>query len=634
MDVWGSQSNVGSNAASAAADASAEDEQWELEDKGKDALIVLVDARESMFQRDAGAGESSSWFHAVVELLVRLSKSKVVASDNSLLSVVFFGSGKKTENSSLEHVYEFQPLGYASAQRIKELQALLDDARDLPRELHAMRNSDALAFSNALWHCGIAFSAASLKKKDSQRVWIFTNDDACVTPDADERGRVETQVRNHVELQRTLNLFYIPPPGRDAFDLSRFYACAFRDFANHEDDSPRASTAPAFLQPAFPVTSLDELMESSLRKRFRKRRLAAFPLHVTADVSIGVELYAMAVYQRKAPPVALDASTNAPLKSETKWLCDDTGAYLQADEIKTFVAYGGKRVYFSRDDMVQLKYYAAPGLQLICFKPMRSLAWNANIRAPYFVYPCDAFIEGSATAFVALLRAMRKRDKFALARLVVRKTSEPRLVALVPQEETYDELGQVQPTGFHVVFLPYLDDIRDIQSESDERATAEQVDAAKQLIAKLKLTELPSFENPELQKHYASVQALALGEEQLEFDESKDTTQPDKEGFAQEDVQQAIESFQEACGPMEESNLKRKEKTPARRAAPKKKPARDASAAADDTFDVDEWRVLASSAAIQKKTVAELKGFLTAQGIAVAGRKADLVARVVEFFQS
>ncbi|KAJ0408746.1 hypothetical protein P43SY_001970 [Pythium insidiosum] len=628
MDVWGSQSNNAPVAAAAAA-ADAEDEQWELEEKGRDALIVLVDARAAMF--DAGAGERKPWFLAVVELLVKLSKSKVIAGDNSLLSVVFFGSNRKTEASSLEHVYEFQPLGYASAQRIKELQALLDDARDLPRELQSMRNSDALAFSNALWHCGIAFSAASLKKRDSQRVWIFTNDDGCVAPDADETARIQTQVRNHVELQRTLNLFYIPPPGRDTFDLARFYACAFRDFSR---DDAGASDAP-FLQPAFPVTSLDELMESSLRKRFHKRRLTTFPLHVTKDVSIGVELYATTVLQRKSVPVALDASTNAPLKSETKWLCDDTGAYLQADEIKKYIAYGGKRVYFTRDDLVQIKYYDAPGLQLICFKPMSSLAWNANIRAPYFVYPCDGYIEGSATAFVALLRAMRKKDKYALARLIARRTSEPRLVALVPQEEAYDELGQVQPTGFHVVFLPYVDDIRDIQADNSEKATDEQVEAAKQLIAKLKLPELPSFENPELQKHYASVQALALGEEQLEFDESKDTTQPDQEGFAQEDVQHAIEAFRDACGPMEESNLKRQEKAPARRAAPKKKAARgDTAASAGDVYDADEWRALAASAAIQKKTVAELKGFLAAQGLATVGRKADLVARVVEFFQA
>lgn len=83
------------------------------------------------------------------------------------------------------------------------------------------------------------------------------------------------------------------------------------------------------------------------------------------------------------------------------------------------------------------------------------------------------------------------------------------------------------------------------------------------MIAKLKLSEVPTFENPgekwaflvlfvpvctkvikrtgryvhsELQKHYAAIQALALGEDVLEFDEKKDTTLPDEEGFSQDDV--------------------------------------------------------------------------------------------------
>lgn len=304
-----------------------------------------------------------------------------------------------------------------------------------------------------------------------------------------------------MELKRTLNLFYITPPGKVKFDLSKFYACVFKDYSLESEDAEDEPVVAADgsviqYQPAFPVDSLDDLMEGSLRKRFRKRRLTSFPLHITKDVSIGVELYTLAVVQRKSPPVALDASTNMPLKSETKWLCEDTGAYLMPDQIKRYIEYGGKRVYFSRDDVVQVKHYDAPGLQVIAFKPISTLRWNSNIRSSYFLYPSEGYIEGSSKAFVALLNAMAKKQKYALARLIARKSSEPRLVALLPQEEVADELGQVQPSGFNVIFLPYLDDIRDIPVETHENATDEQVDAAKALISKLKLTEVPSFENP------------------------------------------------------------------------------------------------------------------------------------------
>ncbi|RLN38465.1 hypothetical protein BBJ28_00012232 [Nothophytophthora sp. Chile5] len=448
MDVWGTQdTTTGEQAAG-------EEEEWELAESGKDALIVLLDVRTAMFAPypHAATGAPSTWFHAVVELVVKLLKSKVIASDNSLLSVVFFGTLVLSLGAAYVCAYSNRLMFWSLDQ------ALMDT--DVQATYQSMDNSDQLAFSNALWQCGIAFSNANLKKKDSQRIWIFTNDDNPQVPDAEETGRIQKQV----ELKRTLNLFYITPPGKKSFDLAKFYACAFKDYSTKEDSDETNSDVT--FQPAFPVGSLDELMEGSLRKRFRKRRLTTIPLHITRGVSIGVELYALVVTQRKSTAVALDASTNIPLKTETKWLCEDTGAYLTPDQIKKFIDYGGKRVYFTRDDVVEIKHYDAPGLQLICFKPLSSLKWNENIRAPYFVYPCDGYIEGSSTAFMAILNSMVKKGKFALARLIARKSSEPRLVALVAQEEMSDEMGQVQPSGFNVIFLPYLDDIRDIPVES------------------------------------------------------------------------------------------------------------------------------------------------------------------------
>ncbi|EGZ26474.1 hypothetical protein PHYSODRAFT_484094 [Phytophthora sojae] len=608
MDVWGSQSATGEQSVG-------EEEDWELAESGKDALIVLLDVRKVMFTPYPHADEAkapSTWFHAVVELVIKLLKSKVVANDNSQLSVVFFGTNKRGEAGTLEQVYELQPLGYPSAQRIKDLQALLE--ADVQAEYESMENSDKLSFSNALWQCGISFSNANLKKKDSQRIWIFTNDDSPQGPDGEEVGRIQKQVQNHTELKRTLNLFYITPPGKESFDLSKFYGCSFKDFS--ADANEEVVENEASYQPAFPVGSLDDLMDGSLRKRFRKRRLTAFPLHITKGVSIGVELYALVVVQRKNTPVALDASTNTPLKTETKWLCEDTGAYLTPDQIKKYIDYGGKRVYFTRDDVVEIKHYDAPGLQLICFKPLSSLKWNENIRSPYFVYPCDGYIEGSSTAFMAILNSMVRKNKFALARLIARKTSEPRLVALVPQEEENDEMGQVQPSGLNVIFLPYLDDIRDIPVDP------EKIDAAKHLISTLKLTEAPSFENPELQKHYAAIQALALDEEVLQFDEAKDTTLPDAEGFGQDE--DAITAFREVCGGElidASTNAKRKV-------------TKAGKPEAGETFDKEEWAALVASNAIQKKTIPQLKAFLHAHGLAAVGRKADLVDAVKRFMEA
>lgn len=84
MDVWSSGKD-------ASQPEEEEQEQWEAPESGKDALIVLVDVRPSMFL-PSGGGVGGTWFQSVVDLLIQVTKSKVVANDNSLLSVAFFGS--------------------------------------------------------------------------------------------------------------------------------------------------------------------------------------------------------------------------------------------------------------------------------------------------------------------------------------------------------------------------------------------------------------------------------------------------------------------------------------------------------------------------------------------------------------
>lgn len=63
-------------------------------------------------------------------------------------------------------------------------------------------------------------------------------------------------------------------------------------------------------------------------------------------------------------------------------------------------------------------------------------------------------MEGSKVAFACLHAAMVKRNVVGIVRLVIRSTSGPRIAAMIPQSEEYDECGQLRPDGFHLVPLP------------------------------------------------------------------------------------------------------------------------------------------------------------------------------------
>ncbi|RHX97124.1 hypothetical protein DYB25_012251, partial [Aphanomyces astaci] len=382
---------------------------------GRDALIVLIDVRQSIF--DASDDPSKTWFQTCIDMLVRYLKSKVIANDNSLLGVCFFGTKQVKNINSLEHVYEFQEIGYPSARRIKQLTDLVSPKFDFEGTFGSMATTDQVSLSNAF-----------LKKQDTQTIWILTNGEDPSAGNADERTRIHEQFKNHLELHRTLNLFYMPPScaSSTSFDLSTFYATMFTDAASPVPDDDYAVKK----QAAFAIHTYEDMMEESLRKRYRKRRLATLRLSITKSVKLSVELYALRVRQTRPTPVNLDAETNLPLQSGTKWLCNHTGSFLSPQEIHTYLEYGGgHRVYLTKDDMVQIKRFDAAGMelawiQLLAFEPTSVIRLHENVRAPYFLFPTD--------------------------------------------DEVSDEQGQVQPMGFQVLFLPFLDDIRPLRATQQD----------------------------------------------------------------------------------------------------------------------------------------------------------------------
>ena len=88
------------------------------------------------------------------------------------------------------------------------------------------------------------------------------------------------------------------------------------------------------------------------------------------------------------------------------------------------------------------------------------------------MYPDEERCSGSTASFNALLATMSEAvypeakgpgpGVFAVCRLILRRSQEPRFVALVPQRERIDPTtsAQIDPPGMNVVFLPFADDLR------------------------------------------------------------------------------------------------------------------------------------------------------------------------------
>ena len=88
------------------------------------------------------------------------------------------------------------------------------------------------------------------------------------------------------------------------------------------------------------------------------------------------------------------------------------------------------------------------------------------------------------------------------------------LVALIPQAEELNKKvknDRLASNGFHVHYLPYADDMRQLPKNDTTRANTEEVELFKSVVRGLKFKYRPDkFENPALQTLWRSIEATAL----------------------------------------------------------------------------------------------------------------------------
>ena len=191
-------------------------------------------------------------------------------------------------------------------------------------------------------------------------------------------------------------------------------------------------------------------------KDYKKRAPQRIPFTLGEGVQLGVGVYTLVRETKKPSFVRLDRKTNEEIKTQTKYLCEDTGTELMPTDIKYYQEFGGEKVIFEKEEVNSLKSFAEPSLLLLGFKPKERLKPHYYTKPANFIYPDESVINGSTRLFTALLQKCLEREVIAVCRYVPRANTAPSFVALLPQEEEKDESGvQVTPPGFHAIYLPY-----------------------------------------------------------------------------------------------------------------------------------------------------------------------------------
>ena len=111
--------------------------------------------------------------------------------------------------------------------------------------------------------------------------------------------------------------------------------------------------------------------------------------------------------------VWLDSKNNQPIKTQTKWICEDTNTPLLDSQIKYSYYYGGERIIFEKEELNNIKTLESkPGLQLMGFKPQSSLKIHHNIKNAGFIYPDEQVNKMESSIFLKIIAYQRKYLSF------------------------------------------------------------------------------------------------------------------------------------------------------------------------------------------------------------------------------
>jgi ATP-dependent DNA helicase 2 subunit 1 len=317
-----------------------------------------------------------------------------------------------------------------------------------------------------------------------------------------------------------------------------------------------------------------------------------------------------------------------------------TGQLVTKVDIKKAYKFGGTQVLFTPEEQKEMRKFGSPGIRIIGFKPQSMLPFWASVNKSTFIYPSEADYVGSSRVFSALWQKLLKDKIMGLAWYIARSNATPILVAILPSEERLSESNvQLIPAGLWLYPLPFADDLRGPPElptpiPSPENLTDEMRTIVRQLQLPKARYDPSKYPNPSLQWFYRILQAMALDEDIPENPDDKTLPkyrQIDKRageyinnwGRILEEVSQNYKQERMSSG------LGIKRGSHDSEDPPKKKIKVESL----ESATVDDLRKMIRDEKLAKHSMVELKGFLQSKGLAISGKKQELIDRVEQWVE-
>ncbi|CAG8112799.1 unnamed protein product [Penicillium salamii] len=640
----------------------------------KDAVLFAIDISSSMLKPrsspDARKYNDESPASAALKCAYHLVQQRIISNPRDMIGVMLYGTDSskfydedESGDLSYPHCYLYTDLDVPSAEEVKHLRCLADPVADDEDARGILKPSqEPVSMANVLF-CANQIFTSKAPNFLSRRLFIVTDNDDPHSENKALRSAATVRARDLYDLGVNIELFPISEPDRE-FDTAKFY-----------DDiiyktSPSDGDAPVYLQPDTNTAtakgdglSLLNSLLSSINSRSVPRRslFSNVPLEIGPDLKISINGYLLLKKQEPARSCFVWQGGEVPqiAKGVTTQMADDTAQEVEKADIRKAYKFGGEQVTFTTEETQALRNFGDPVIRIIGFRPLSALPIWANVKHPSFIYPSEEGYVGSTRVFSALHQKLLDSNKLALVWFIPRKNASPVLAAMIAGEEKVDDNGvQKLPPGMWVIPIPFADDVRENPPTSYNPAPEELINAMRDVIQQLQLPkavyEPSKYPNPALQWHYRILQAIALQEDIPSAQEDKTIPkyrQIHKVSFVKKGdyyqllltgclLQRAGEYVDEwaqkvnahipsiSSGATKSTLVKRGAKSEGSDDPPPKRPKIESGSGVEE-----EVKRSFAKGAVSKLTVAVLKEFLHSHGWANAGKKADLVERVEQYFE-
>jgi len=640
-----------------------EEEDEELQDLShldgrKDVILFCIDCSKSMhalYEDPKYEDTQTCHLYTALEAAMQIQKKKIIVGPNDSIGILLFNTTRKSEvvgrmqgSEIKKNTFLYQPISPLGAPKIQELIQLLDAVREDPEEL---KNSFPPLVEKRV-PMGDVFTSCNWVLRDgapktaTKRVFLITDEDD-PNPGSGSRQLITSARTTLIDLTQagvTVEPFFISTAEKP-FDVSKFYSSVLLPTNLTEEEE---NADPTVLPESISISRIEDLLSQMRFHEVPKRSQFSVPFKLADNFVIGIKGYGLVTEQKKGMyKYFVDLGDHMEVATVRTVYIDEAR---QAEVEKSKMVYGmavgptnaaaedddddeesegfsrtvkaGHRPFFTAEEVASFRTLGMePGITLLGFKDRKELAFEDNIKHSTFIYPDEMSYSGSKRTFSALLKSMIKKKKIGVVLALTRKNSSPLFCALLPQEEKVDESGWSDPAGFHLIPLPFADDIRTAPVEKAFRASDNVKDAARAWIDKLSVKNgaypPDSYPNPALAYHNAQLEASAF-REQYDPDSFEDLTEP------------KTEMIHKRAGPL----MKAWKVALVNDESADQVIATGTKRKADTSVDEAELRSKYDHGVLNKMRVDQLKEFLKSKSQPVSGKKADLVERVADWLDS